>query len=95
MTKRPFDKLDPELLKAMEQERRHALAWEPYREKERMCAEFADVGFYYAVWAKFQAGFVRSEVVAWLRAAADRIEQVGLRDGPPTEFEPPPSDQEA
>jgi hypothetical protein len=32
MTKRTFDKLDPELLKAMEQERRHALAWEPYRE---------------------------------------------------------------
>jgi hypothetical protein len=93
MTKRQFDKLDPELLKAMEEERWHNEAWEPFRVVERKMAECSEVALYFAALAKFRAGFVRSEVVTWLRAAADRIEENGLGDDPPREWDAPPWDQ--
>ena len=69
----------------------------PYRAlDEREMAEMAEVSemtLYYAAMAKFQAGFVRPEVAAWLRAAADRIEKNGLSDELPTEWDAPPMDQ--
>jgi hypothetical protein len=90
MTKnRQFDNLDPKLLEAMECERQFQQNVEKLRTFTRLMAEGSEKFLYQAADAKSRAGFIPSQIAAWLRAAANRIEERGVGD-PPTEWDPSP-----
>jgi hypothetical protein len=91
MTKRQFE-LDPELLKAMECERQVDENLARMRICARAAAEASEKLLHCAASEKSRAGFVPSQIAAWLRAAADRIEANGIGD-PPTEWDATPWDR--